>query len=143
MACNVTLTGIPYDCGVNLSGVKRVLVSDWNKVTAVTVASSEITAITMAASSHFYEYIPAKNTGSLTKTSTKKLNVDDNTIEEIKTLPKEEEHNNKLINKSFELLLDGEGYPTTSITITIKSLFYEEVYEQKNHKRTWIIQTSC
>lgn len=71
MACLATLTGIPYDCGVNLSGVKRVLITDWNKVTAVTVASSEITAITMAASSYFYEYIPAKNTGSLTKTLTK------------------------------------------------------------------------
>ena len=71
MACNVSLTGIAFDCGVNLSGVKRILIADWNKVTAVTVATGEITAITMASSSHFYEYVPAKNTGSLTKTLTK------------------------------------------------------------------------
>lgn len=71
MACNVSLTGIAYDCGTNLSGVKRLLVADYNKVSAVTVATGEITAITMAASSHFYEYIPAKNTGSLTKTMTR------------------------------------------------------------------------
>lgn len=71
MACNVSLTGIAYDCGVNLSGIKRVLVADYNKVSGVTVAAGEITAITMAASALFYEYIPAKNTGSLTKTLTK------------------------------------------------------------------------
>lgn len=27
----------------------------------------------------------------------------------------------KLVNKSFELFLDGDGYTTTSITVTIKS----------------------
>lgn len=31
--------------------------------------------------------------------------------------------NNKLINKSFELLLDGDGYTTTSLTITIRAFF--------------------
>lgn len=73
MACNVTLTGIGLDCGcgVNLSGVKRILIADYSKVSAVTVATGEISTITMAASSHFYEYYPAKNTGSLTKTMTK------------------------------------------------------------------------
>ena len=50
MACSVTLTGIAYDCGVNLSGVKKVLIADWNKITGVTVATGEITTITMAAS---------------------------------------------------------------------------------------------
>lgn len=32
-------------------------------------------------------------------------------------------NDNKLINKSFELLLDGDGYTTTSLTITIRAFF--------------------
>jgi len=70
MACNVTLTGIAYDCGVNLSGVRRVLIADDASVGAVTVTDGEITAID-ASTGTFKEYIPAKNTGSLTKTLTK------------------------------------------------------------------------
>lgn len=70
MACNVTLTGIAYDCGVNLSGVRRVLIADDASVGLPTVTDGEITAIDASAGT-FKEYIPAKNTGSLTKTLTK------------------------------------------------------------------------
>lgn len=70
MACNVTLTGIAYDCGVNLSGVRRVLIADDASVGLPTVTDGEISAIDASAGT-FKEYIPAKNTGSLTKTLTK------------------------------------------------------------------------
>ena len=72
MACNVSLMGIALDCGCpNLSGIRRILIADYNKITAVTVTDGEITTITMDTSSKFYEYYPAKNTGSLTKTMTR------------------------------------------------------------------------
>jgi hypothetical protein len=78
MACNVTLTGIAYDCGVNLSGVRRVLIADWTNIgadgvtldTSTGVGGEYISAIDASAGT-FKEYIPAKNTGSLTKTLTK------------------------------------------------------------------------
>lgn len=70
MACSVTLTGIAYDCGVNLSGVKRVFIADYCKVASVTASDGEISAID-ASTGTFKEYVPAKNTGSLTKTLTK------------------------------------------------------------------------
>ena len=70
MACNVTLMGIPIDCGTNLSGIKAIYLANDASVGGVTVSENEITAIDASAGS-FYEYIPAKNTGSLTKTLTK------------------------------------------------------------------------
>ena len=70
MACNVTLTGIALDCGTNLSGVKAIYLANDASVGNVTLTEGEITEIDASAGT-FYEYIPAKNTGSLTKTLTK------------------------------------------------------------------------
>ena len=70
MACNVTLMGIPIDCGTNLSGIKAIYLANDASVGNVTVSEEQITAIDASAGT-FYEYIPAKNTGSLTKTLTK------------------------------------------------------------------------
>ena len=70
MACNVTLTGIALDCGTNLSGIKAIYLANDASVGNVTVSEEQITAIDASAGT-FYEYIPAKNTGSLTKTLTK------------------------------------------------------------------------
>ena len=70
MACNVTLTGIALDCVTNLSGIKAIYLANDASVGGVTVSEEQITAIDASAGT-FYEYIPAKNTGSLTKTLTK------------------------------------------------------------------------
>ena len=70
MSCNVTLTGIALDCGTNLSGIKAIYLANDASVGNVTVTEGEISAIDASAGT-FYEYIPAKNTGSLTKTLTK------------------------------------------------------------------------
>ena len=70
MACNVTLMGIPIDCGTNLSGIKALYLANDASVGTPTVVDGEITVIDASAGT-FYEYIPAKNTGSLTKTLTK------------------------------------------------------------------------
>lgn len=70
MACNVTLTGIAYDCGVNLSGIRAIYLANDASVGSITASEGEISAIDASAGS-FKKYVPAKNTGSLTKTLTK------------------------------------------------------------------------
>ena len=70
MSCNVTLMGIALDCVTNLSGIKAIYLANDASVGDVTVSEEQITAIDASAGT-FYEYIPAKNTGSLTKTLTK------------------------------------------------------------------------
>ena len=70
MACNVTLTGIALDCGTNLSGIKAIYLANDASVGNVTVSDNEISAIDASAGT-FNKYVPAKNTGSLTKTLTK------------------------------------------------------------------------
>lgn len=70
MACSVTLTGIAFDCGTNLSGIKALYLANDASVGDVTVADNEISAIDASAGT-FKKYVPAKNTGSLTKTLTK------------------------------------------------------------------------
>lgn len=62
--------GIALDCGTNLSGIKAIYLANDASVGSVTVTDGEISAIDASAGT-FYEYIPAKNTGSLTKTLTK------------------------------------------------------------------------
>ena len=70
MACNVTLTGIALDCGTNLSGIKALYLANDASVGDVTVSEEQISAIDASAGT-FKKYVPAKNTGSLTKTLTK------------------------------------------------------------------------
>lgn len=70
MSCNVTLTGIALDCGTNLSGIKAIYLANDASVGNVTVSEGEISAIDASAGT-FKKYVPAKNTGSLTKTLTK------------------------------------------------------------------------
>ena len=70
MSCTVTLMGIPIDCGTNLSGIKALYLANDASVGTPAVVDGEITEIDASAGT-FYEYIPAKNTGSLTKTLTK------------------------------------------------------------------------
>ena len=70
MSCTVTLMGIPIDCGTNLSGIKAIYLANDASVGTPAVVDGEITEIDASAGT-FYEYIPAKNTGSLTKTLTK------------------------------------------------------------------------
>ena len=70
MACNVTLTGIALDCVTNLSGIKAIYLANDASVGDVTVSDNEISAIDASAGT-FKKYVPAKNTGSLTKTLTK------------------------------------------------------------------------
>ena len=62
--------GIALDCGTNLSGVKAIYLANDASVGAVTVTEGEISAIDASAGT-FKKYVPAKNTGSLTKTLTK------------------------------------------------------------------------
>lgn len=82
MACNIVLSGIAYDCGVNLAGIRNLYIADWNDVDGKPTVSSiiegevdtkaeHISAITMKSGKKFQHYVFAKNTASLTKTLTK------------------------------------------------------------------------
>ena len=70
MACNVTLTGIALDCGTNLSGIKAIYLANDASVGDPTPDEGMIKTIDASAGT-FKKYVPAKNTGSLTKTLTK------------------------------------------------------------------------
>lgn len=69
MACTITLSGLTNDCGANLSGLTKILVGNYD--TAKLTKGVEDGTVTVGEGATFYEYIPAKNTGSLTKTLTK------------------------------------------------------------------------
>lgn len=68
MSCSQTLAGIQMDCSSSLGGIKRVLIANYDDVTAQ-ASNDKITAITGT----FKEYQFRKQTGSMTST----LNVDD------------------------------------------------------------------
>ena len=69
MACTITLSGLTNDCAANLSGLTKILVASYADGLFQKGSDGEVTL--SGSSTTFYEYIPAKNTGSLTKTLTK------------------------------------------------------------------------
>ena len=70
MACTQTLAGLAKDCSANRGGIVEVYIANFADVTAVTLTSGEVTAITMDAGKKFKAYSFAKNTGNLTSTYT-------------------------------------------------------------------------
>lgn len=73
MPCTQTLSGLARDCSPSMGGIVEVLIANFDDVTAVTVTTGVISAITMASSAKFKRYAFAKNTGSLTSN----YNIDD------------------------------------------------------------------
>ena len=65
MSCSQTLAGIARDCASNMGGIKRVLLANQSDVTAVTVTSNAVSAITMDTGKKFKEYNFRPGTGSL------------------------------------------------------------------------------
>lgn len=70
MACTQTLAGLAKDCAANIGGIVEVIIANFDDVTAKTLTSNKISAITMAATTKFKRYAFPKNTGSLTSTWT-------------------------------------------------------------------------
>lgn len=64
MPCTQTLAGIARDCQANVGGIKAVYMANYEDVTAVTVTSNVVTAISMAASAKFYAYYFNPNTSN-------------------------------------------------------------------------------
>lgn len=77
MACTQTFAGIDLACTGATGGVKRVLIANFDDVTAVKVTSGKIDDITMAQSAKFKEYRFRKNTAY--KTSTANFNDENGT----------------------------------------------------------------
>lgn len=65
MPCPQTLNGIARDCQPSMGGIRRVLMANYDDVSVVTVTDGMISAITMAGSAKFKEYLFRRNTGSL------------------------------------------------------------------------------
>ena len=70
MPCSQTLAGLAKDCTANRGGIVAAYVANFADVTAITVTSGKITAITMDTGKKFKEYAFPKNTGNLTSTYT-------------------------------------------------------------------------
>ena len=72
MACTQTLSGLAADCAGNIGGIKNVYLANFADVTAITVTTNQISAITMASTKKFKKYAFKRGTGSMSST----LNVD-------------------------------------------------------------------
>lgn len=67
-SCIQTLSGLARDCDSNVGGVKRVYIANKDDVTAITVTSDAISAITMASGASFKEYYQKRGRASVTST---------------------------------------------------------------------------
>lgn len=65
MACSQTLSGIANDCASNMGGIVTVYLANKSDVSAVTVTSNKVTAITMDSSAKFKTYSFRPNTSSM------------------------------------------------------------------------------
>ena len=65
MACSQTLAGLANDCAANMGGIKEVYLANKADVSAITVTTNKITAITMVSSAKFKKYSFRPNTSSM------------------------------------------------------------------------------
>lgn len=66
MACSQTLAGIARDCEPSMGGVRRVLIANYDDVSATpTISEGVITEITLAEGKKFHEYIFRPGTAHL------------------------------------------------------------------------------
>lgn len=71
MACSLhTLSGIAGSCEASMGGIIEVYINHSDQVSAVTVSSDKISAITLVGSEKFRKYNFKRNTGSMTSTWT-------------------------------------------------------------------------
>lgn len=70
MACNTSLTSILKDCSNNIGGITNFYVAPAEFVSATTLTTGTITAITMSGNSKFVEYQFNKNTANYTEAGT-------------------------------------------------------------------------
>ena len=68
MACNTAIVGILRDCESNFGGVKRLLVANYDDVTAVTLTDGAVSAMTMATGKTFAELYIKPEIASFTST---------------------------------------------------------------------------
>ena len=66
MACTQTLSGLVRDCAPSKGGVRAVYLANKDDVSAVTLTTSKITAITMNSTAKFKKYAFAPQTASMT-----------------------------------------------------------------------------
>lgn len=69
MACAQTLNGIVRDCYSNAGGLKAVYIANVDDVTAVTLTSGAVSAITMASGKKFKSYYFKRGQASMTQTA--------------------------------------------------------------------------
>lgn len=70
MACSQTLAGLAHDCAPSMGGIVAVYLANYADVTATTLTSDVISAITLASGKYFYKYTFPRNTGSLSSNRT-------------------------------------------------------------------------
>lgn len=68
MACTQTLAGLAADCAGNIGGIKNVYLANHADVSAVTLTTNKVTAITMASTAKFKKYSFKRGTGSMSST---------------------------------------------------------------------------
>lgn len=68
MSCSATLSGLARDCAASMGGIAEVLIANFDDVSAVTLTSGKVSAITMVSSAKFKKYAFRKGTGSMTST---------------------------------------------------------------------------
>lgn len=65
MACSQTLNGISRDCANSMGGILEVLLANKVDISAITVTSGKVTAITMNSTAKFHKYQFAPETASM------------------------------------------------------------------------------
>ena len=69
-SCNLLTAGIPKGCDNNIGGIQKLYIIDHDSVLSKTEVSGEITAISLASGTQFYEFAFNKNTSNFTDNAT-------------------------------------------------------------------------
>lgn len=70
MPCSQTLAGLTNDCSPSMGGIVAAYIANFADVTAKTLTSDVVSAITLASGAYFHKYTFPRNLGSLSSNYT-------------------------------------------------------------------------
>lgn len=86
MACITFSGGIAKDCENNIGGLTKVYLTDFDNITGITQSGGTVSAITMAASTSFYEFEFNRNSATFTEDLVKSVEAGSALFEQTLTL---------------------------------------------------------
>jgi hypothetical protein len=106
MSCTLISSGISKNCDNNTGGITNIYITDFANVLSLTASAGEISAISMASGTQFYEYQFNKHTSTFAEKTT--VSIENGTVFQEQTVTLKLAKRQKASRNNLALLLHKE-----------------------------------